>query len=67
MKAVLQIFKKMKNFLFESKQELGRVSWPSKQELWDSTMVVILVSIMLAVFVGIFDRIFTTLVSLIVR
>ncbi|MBN2363501.1 preprotein translocase subunit SecE [candidate division WOR-3 bacterium] len=67
MKAVLQIFKKMKNFLFESKQELGRVSWPSKQELWDSTMVVIFVSIMLAVFVGIFDRIFTTLVSLIVR
>lgn len=67
MKAVLQLFKKLKDFLFESKQELGRVSWPSKQELWDSTMVVIFVSALLAVFVGIFDRIFTTLVSLIVR
>ncbi|MBN1620135.1 preprotein translocase subunit SecE [candidate division WOR-3 bacterium] len=61
------MFKKLKDFLFESKQELGRVSWPSKQELWDSTMVVIFVSALLAVFVGIFDRIFTTLVSLIVR
>ncbi|MBN1150452.1 preprotein translocase subunit SecE [candidate division WOR-3 bacterium] len=59
--------KKIKNFLFESKQELGRVSWPSRQELWDSTMVVIFVSILLAVFIGIFDRIFTTLVSLVVR
>lgn len=67
MKAILKVIKKLRNFLFESKQELGRVSWPSRQELWDSTMVVIFVSILLAVFIGIFDRIFTTLVSLIVR
>ncbi|KQC13012.1 MAG: hypothetical protein APR63_01505 [Desulfuromonas sp. SDB] len=62
---VLGFISKIQKFLIESKQELFRVSWPKKNELWDSTLVVIFVSIILAIFIGVFDRIFTFIISLI--
>ena len=39
----------------ETKQELAKVAWPSKMELRDSTVVVIMLSIVLSVFIGIVD------------
>ena len=64
MKTIIGIVKKIRSFLIESRQELMRVSWPNRGELWDSTLVVIFVSIVLAIFIGVFDRIITFIMSL---
>ncbi|MDP3921471.1 MAG: preprotein translocase subunit SecE [Candidatus Omnitrophota bacterium] len=49
------MFGKVGNFFSETKQELNKVTWPSKDELWQSTIVVIVTSMILAVFIGIVD------------
>jgi len=45
----------MKNFIQETKQELNKVTWPSKSELWQSTAVVIVTTFILAFFIGFCD------------
>ncbi len=51
-------------FFSESKQELARVNWPSRDELIQSTILVIVVTLILAVFIGIIDMICSFLVRL---
>lgn len=65
MKALLGLIRKLKKFLIEAKQELLRVSWPSRSELWDSTLVVLFVSLFLSLFIGVFDKLFTIIISFI--
>jgi preprotein translocase subunit SecE len=50
-------------FLREVKSELIKVNWPSQNELIGSTSVVIVITIMLAVFVGLIDFLLSTLLS----
>ena len=40
---------KFTSFFSESKQELGRVNWPSRDELFQSTMLVIVVTLIVDV------------------
>jgi len=49
------MIKKLVKFVNEIKQELTKVAWPSKYELRDSTIVVILLSLVLSIFIGIVD------------
>lgn len=56
---------KITRFLKEVLGELRKVTWPSKDELVGSTIVTIVVSLIVAVFIGIVDRILTLLVQLI--
>jgi len=51
----MNIFKKITNFLKEVKIELSKVSWSNRQELTGSTLVVIAVTLILAVFIGVID------------
>ena len=60
-------FSKIANFFTESKIELKKVSWPSKEELIDSTVVVLVSVILLAIFIGVVDLILSKLVELIIR
>jgi len=53
------------SFFTETKQELNRVNWPSKDELIQSTWLVIVVTMILAVFIGALDMVFSYLVRLI--
>ena len=46
---------KIKKFFVEVKQELTKVAWPSKIELRDSTIVVVIISLILSIFIGIVD------------
>jgi preprotein translocase subunit SecE len=46
---------KIVKYFKETKLELAKVAWPSKMELRDSTVVVIVLSITLSVFIGIVD------------
>lgn len=54
---------KAAKFLKEVNAELHKVTWPTKDELTGSTIVVIVVSIVVAVFIGIVDRILTFVVQ----
>ena len=57
------MFGKVLKFLKEVKVEMGKVSWPTREALINSTAVVIVVSLIFAVLVGALD----TLLMLIVK
>lgn len=46
-------------FLREVKQEMDRVTWPTKDEVKGATVVVIIVVILIGFFIGLVDKIFT--------
>ncbi len=50
---------KTKRFLREVKAEMTKVTWPTWPELKGSTILVIIVSIFFAVYVGIVDMVLT--------
>lgn len=51
------MLEKIKKFLKEVLAELRKVTWPTKDELIGSTIVTIVVSLIVAVFIGIVDRV----------
>jgi preprotein translocase subunit SecE len=61
------MFEKFKNFLKEVKLELTKVTWTSKQELMGSTVIVILLSLILALFIGGVDKVIAVFISFIFR
>ncbi len=46
-------------YLREVRVELGRVDWPSRKELTGATLIVIVVLVVLALYLGAWDWIFT--------
>lgn len=56
-----------KEFLAESRQELKKVTWPTKQQTTTSTWVVLVVTFVLAIFLGLVDLVFSKLVGLILN
>ncbi len=46
---------KIGNFFEETRQELNKVTWPSRVELWQATAVVIVTTFILAAFIGVCD------------
>lgn len=48
---------KITKFLKEVVAELRKVTWPSREELIGSTIVTVVVSCIVAIFIGIVDRI----------
>ena len=57
---------KIKLFLQESRQEFDRVNWPSRAETTRLTGLVIGMSIVVAVFLGAFDFLFSYLLQILV-
>ncbi|MBI5902923.1 MAG: preprotein translocase subunit SecE [Deltaproteobacteria bacterium] len=58
---------KAKQFLNEAKQELKKVTWPTKQQTMTSTWVVLAVTFVLAIFLGLVDLVFSKVIGLILR
>ena len=54
---------KIAEFLKDVRVELKKVSWPSREETTKLTGVVILVSVIIASFLGLLDFIFITLLN----
>lgn len=50
-------------YLKETKAELKHVSWPTRKQAIAFTVVVIAISIFTALFLGLFDTIFSTLLK----
>jgi preprotein translocase subunit SecE len=45
------MFKKISNYFSEVRQELSKVSWPSREELYGSVVVVVVLCLILSIFV----------------
>ncbi|MDP3729796.1 MAG: preprotein translocase subunit SecE [bacterium] len=59
------MLQKLVLFLQESKQELGRVNWPTRQETIRLTLIVIGISLLISFFLGFLDFIFTYILELV--
>lgn len=51
-------------YLSEVRQELQRVSWPSRQQTIQKTILVISVSLAVGVYIGVLDFVFTRLMTI---
>jgi preprotein translocase subunit SecE len=51
----MNVIAKPVNFLKEVRAELGKVAWSTRQELMDSTVLVIVTTAILGVFIGLID------------
>ena len=57
---------KIKKFFEETRLEFRHVNWPSRNEAARLTMVVVILSLCLALFLGAFDYFFSYLVKIFV-
>jgi preprotein translocase subunit SecE len=58
---------KFKEYLNETKGELKHVNWPSRQQTIVFTIIVILISVAVAYFLGFFDFVFSLGIEKILR
>ncbi len=58
---------KIRTYLTEVRMELTKVTWPTKQQLRLTTIVVIVFMIVAGTYIGIIDIIFSKVISLILR
>jgi preprotein translocase subunit SecE len=56
-----------REFAKEVQVEFSKISWPSRNELRDSTLVVILTVLLVAAFIGLVDMALNTVVGLLYR
>jgi preprotein translocase subunit SecE len=63
----MNIIDKPVGFLKEVKVELGKVAWSSRQELMDSTIVVIVTTAILAAFIGAIDIMLSNGLSMLLK
>jgi preprotein translocase subunit SecE len=54
------------NYLKETKEELKHVSWPTQKQITYFTILVIIISILVAVFLSFFDVLFTRILGYII-
>ena len=57
---------KVLDYIRESKAELNNVTWPTKQQLWYSTIVVVIVTLIASAYLGLVDLLLTGLFSKII-
>jgi len=62
----LALLTKIRSFLKEVRQELGKVSWSNRQELIDSTFVMIVITGLMALFIYIVDLLLSKILSVVV-
>ena len=60
-------FGRARRFLTDVRSELGRVTWPTRREVWATTVVVILASSLFGVYLFMVDLGLSTLVAWVFR
>jgi preprotein translocase subunit SecE len=58
------MIKKTKTFLEDVKREMAKVSWPTRNELLNSTMIVVLVSAVFTVFIFLSDLLISNVIKI---
>ena len=61
------MFGKIKNFFREVKVELKKVVFPSRDEVFGSTKVVVVLVLIVAFFLGFIDLVLSKLIGMVVR
>ena len=61
------MFGKVGNFFNESKQELAKVNWPTREELIGSTILVIVVTLVRAAFIFVIDLVLSFLMRVAIQ
>jgi preprotein translocase subunit SecE len=61
------MFDKVKKFFNDVYVELQKVAWPSREELMGSTAVVLIMSIVMAAFVGVVDKMLNLIVNIMLK
>ena len=56
-------FNRARRFLTDVRSELGRVTWPTRREVWATTVVVILTSLLFGIYLYSVDIALTRLVE----
>ena len=56
-------FDRARRFLTEVRAELGRVTWPTRREVWATTIVVILISLLFGIYLYVVDLSLSALVA----
>jgi preprotein translocase subunit SecE len=56
-------FGRARRFLVDVRAELGRVTWPTRREVWATTIVVILVSLLFGIYLYVVDLSLSAIVS----
>jgi preprotein translocase subunit SecE len=57
--------KKVHTFVVEVCVELSKVTWPTRKETWSQTVIVIVVSIIAAIILGVFDAMWSQITDFI--
>jgi preprotein translocase subunit SecE len=59
------MIERIKTYFAETRTELKKVSWPSRQELREATRVVIISTIIVTIFIGVVDQILSRIIKLV--
>ena len=64
MEKFLDYGRKVMRFLRESRAEMKKVFWPTKKDVWYSTLVVIGLTVVVGFYLGVVDAVLTRLLAL---
>ena len=56
------MIEKIRKFFSEARIEMGKVTWPTREELKESTKVVIVATFIVTVFIGVVDQLLTLII-----
>jgi len=59
------MIERIKQFLSETRMEMKKVTWPTREELRESTIVVIVSTFLVTVFIGAVDQILSHIIRLV--
>lgn len=58
---------KIITYLKEVRHELRQVTWPTRQKAWEMTLIVLTISLVVGLYIGGLDMLFTNLLGVILR
>ena len=61
------MFVRVKKFLSEVNDQMRKVTWPTREELIGSSVVVIVTTVFLAIYIGFADTLISAIVDLVIR
>jgi preprotein translocase subunit SecE len=56
-------FGRARRFLTDVRAELGRVTWPTRREVWATTIVVIIISLLFGIYLYVVDLLLSAVVA----
>ncbi len=58
---------KIKDFLDDVRKEMNKVTWPTQKQLLDDTIVVVIFSIILGIFIFGVDQLYSTILEVLFK